>query len=120
MKRNSSLPNMSDVIHSWQSDYIAYLIKKELKDFEIVETRRKIKFKGIIQVSNGEKLDIKNIGERIFNEFTLHTTYRFDLDDIIEVNKVRYRINNRRQDITYYGFYKYNLVEDIEHKEQND
>ena len=119
MKGNSNLPNMSDVIHSWQSDYIAYLIKKELKNFEIVETKRKIKFKGIIQVSNGERLDIKDIGERFFNEWTLHTTYRFDLDDIIEVNKVRYRINNRRQDITNYGFYKYNLIKEKKNKKKN-
>lgn len=110
----SSLPNMNDVIKSWETKYIAYLIRKEIKEGILVETKRKITFKGIIQVSKGEDLDVGIQGERFINQFELHTTYRFEPDDIIEVNKVRYRINNRRQDITYYGFYVYNLTETYE------
>lgn len=110
----SSLPNMRDVIQSWESTYIAYLIKKAVKDGILTEIKRKIKFKGIIQVKGGENLSVNTYGERFINQFELHTTYRFEPDDVIEVNKVRYRIHNRRQDITYYGFYVYQLLEDYE------
>ena len=87
------------------------------KDNIIFESNARYNKSNVILDLTKDKLLFK---KRRFLSSDYRITDRFDLDDIIEVNKVRYRINNRRQDITYYGFYKYNLVEDIEHKEQND
>lgn len=110
----NSLPNLGDVINSWASDYTAYLIKKEIKNYILVETKRKIHFKGIVQNLNKKELQLKPIGERNWGWYELHSTRKFNNDDIIEINKVRYRIMSTRNNDTYYGFWAYNLLLDYD------
>lgn len=110
----NSLPNLSDVINSWASDYTAYLIKKKIKNYILVETKRKIHFKGMVQNLNKKELQLKPIGERNWGWYELHSTRKFKNDDIIEINKIRYRIQSTKPDDTYYGFYVYNLRQDYE------
>ena len=110
----NSLPNLSDVINSWASDYTAYIIKKEIKNYILVETKRKIRFKGIVQNLNKKELQLKPIGERNWGWYELHSTKKFNNDDVIEINKTRYRIMSTRNNDTYYGFWAYNLLLDFD------
>lgn len=110
----NSLPNLGDVINSWASDYTAYIIKKEIKNYILVETKRKIHFKGIVQNLNKQELQLKPIGERNWRWYELHSTKKFNNDDVIEINKIRYRIISTRNNDTYYGFWAYNLLLDFD------
>lgn len=110
----NSLPNLSDVINSWASDYTAYIIKKEIKNYILVESKRKIHFKGIVQNLNKQELQLKPMGERNWRWYELHSTIKFNNDDVIEINKTRYRIMSTRNNNTYYGFWAYNLLLDFD------
>ena len=114
----NSLPNLSDVINSWASDYTAYLIKKKIKNYILVEKKRKTHFKGMVQNFNKKELQIKPIGERNWGKYELHSTRKFKNDDIIEINKIRYRIMSTRNNDTYYGFWAYNLLETYKEEKQ--
>ena len=107
----SSLPNMADVIQSWQSEYRAKLITKQMINYELVEIEQDITFNGIVQNLNRKELQLKPDGERNWGWYELHSTRKFNNDDIIEVNNVRYRIMSTRNDDTYYGFYVYELLQ---------
>lgn len=113
INNNPNLPNMSDVVDSWSSWIYCYVIKKELKDFVLQETKKFIKIKGMVQNATDTDLQIKSDGERQWKYYKLHTTYdKLNNDDIIEINKRRYRIKSKSQDNLHYGFTRYQLIED--------
>ena len=109
---NLNLPNMADIIESWEYAIEALLIQKINKDYEIIEITKKITFNGILQANN-QQLNIKEIGERSWGNFTLHTKYNFRLDDIILMNGIKYRVVgvSPYQDNNY-GYFEYQLLED--------
>lgn len=119
---NPNLPNMSSVVASWSSTINGWLIKKELKDFVLKETKRFITFKGMVQNYTDTKLDIKEIGQRQWKYYKLHTIYdKLNNDDIIEIQNIRYRILSKSQDKLHYGFVRYTMVEDyIDNKEEKE
>lgn len=106
------LPNCSDIVDSWASDYVGFIIKKEIVNFILQETKTRIKFKGIIQNNNSQDLQITPEGQRNWKKYKLHTTKHFNNDDIIEVKGTRYRLIRTRNDDTYYGFWAYDMIED--------
>lgn len=113
---NNSLPNMADVITSWEYVINAFFIKKENIEYETQETKTAISFKGIIQPASYKELQLKPEGERAWGWFILHTKKDFKLDDIIEIEKKRYRIMSKKsyniQGI--YGYWEYQLLEDYQ------
>ena len=67
----------------------------------------------MVQNATDTDLQIKSDGERQWKYYKLHTTYdKLNNDDIIEINKIRYRIKSKSQDNLHYGFTRYQLIED--------
>lgn len=106
------LPNMADVIGSWASNYKALRITKTMNNFVLTEETEEIKFQGMVQALNTKELQLKPEGERNWGWYKLHSTYKFNNDDLIIVLGIRYRVMSTRQDNTYYGFYVFNLLQD--------
>lgn len=104
--------NCADIVDSWSSNYTAYIITKEIKNFVLVETKKKVNFQGVVQNLNKKELELKPIGERNWGWYELHSTKKFNNDDLIEINGIRYRIMSTRNNDTYYGFWAYTLLQD--------
>ena len=111
---NPNLPNMSEVVESWSSDIYFYKIKKEQGDDYILrETKTLIKARGMIQNARDTDLDIQDRGQRQWKYYKLHTTTNIlNIDDIVEIQNVKYRVKSKSQDYLHYGFYRYILIED--------
>lgn len=114
---NTSLPNMSDIVDSWSYRINAFLVKKEMVDYELQENITPISFKGILQPASVKQIQLKPEGQRQWAWFTLHSTRQFNNDDIIKINNVNYRIMGLREYNTYYGYYDYELLQDYKEVE---
>ena len=109
---NSNLPNMADVVNIWSENIYCYVIKKELKNYVLEETKTFLRIKGMFQNAKDTDLQIKTDGQREWRYYKLHSTYdKLNNDDIIEIDNIRYRIKSKSQDKKY-GFTRYILLED--------
>ncbi|GHU26637.1 hypothetical protein FACS1894152_1680 [Bacilli bacterium] len=109
-----NIPNVSDIVRSWAVPMEAILITKHMENRQLVETQKRINFHGVPLQPRTQNLQLKPEGERDWRYFTLYCTHVFNLDDIVVLNGVNYRIN---QKIDWnasgcYGFREYELVED--------
>ena len=107
------LPFVGDVIKSWESSIKATIITSSIENFKVVEKERQITFKGILQ-GNRKNLTTKSTGERAWGSFVLHTTtdLKLNLNDIVIIKNIKYRIKGTSRKDTYYGYYRYELLED--------
>lgn len=108
----SNLINVADIVESWSSPYTVILIKKELVDFKLVETRTPIDIRGMVQNLSTQELELRPEGERNWKWYKLITTYHFNNDDVVIVGDKQFRIMGTQNEDTYYGYYRYNMVED--------
>ena len=93
MYNNSSIPNMADVVISWSLPMVAYIIEKKLEDYELVETKKKVNFKGVPpQPSTPQEIQLLPEGERDWNNYTIYSTKKFKVDSVIMIDDIRYRI----------------------------
>lgn len=113
------LPNVNDVVNSWARQITAYKIKKSIVDFEAVETKTRINFKGVPpQPMTPQNLQLKPEGQRDWRYYTIYSDYNFNIDDIIEIDNIRYRITQKRDYRAVYGYKEYECLED--YKEEVD
>ncbi len=110
----SNLINVADIVESWSSPYTVILIKKELIDFKLVETRTPINIRGMVQNLSTQELELRPEGERNWKWYKLITTYHFNNDDVVIVGEKQFRIMGTQNEDTYYGYYRYNMIEDYE------
>jgi len=108
----NSIPTGGDIVDSWAIKWKAVLIRKEIINFEVVETEQPIIFKGMIQNDQGSRMDVKEIGTRDWKSYTLWCTYRFKNDDAIKIENKRFRVMATELWNTYYSFFQYQLTED--------
>lgn len=112
-KNNPNLPNMSEVVNSWSAPIYAWKIKKTMENYLLKETKSFIKMQGMVQNAKDTDLDIKDKGQTKWKYYKLHTTQDvLDIDDIVEIQNIRYRVKSKSQDYLHYGFYRYILIED--------
>ena len=116
-RNNGCLIKVGDIVESWSSPYTIYLIKKELIDYELVETKTPIEIRGMVQNLTMQMLDIKPVGERNWRRYKIISTYHFKNDDLVEVDNQRFRVLGTDNENTYYGYYRYNLIEDYKEDE---
>lgn len=116
-KGASSLIEVGEIVDSWASDYEIILIRKEIIDYNLIEQERHIKIKGMVQNLSTQELQLMPEGMRNWKHYKLLSTTHFKNDDILIINNKRFRITGTDNDDTYYGFWRYYMVEDYE-KEQ--
>ena len=114
---SSGLVNVADIVESWSSPYTVILIKKELVDYKLVETETPINIRGMVQNLSTQELQLKPEGERNWKWYKLITTYHFNNDDKIKIGDKKFRIMATYNEDTYYGHYRYNLLEDYENEQ---
>lgn len=108
------LPFVGDVVRSWETPYKAIIITSNINENGFLEeTKRQINFKGIIQ-NNKKNLQISGEGQRAWGHYVLHTTtdLKLNLNDVIIINNMNYRIMGTSRKNNYYGYYRYELTED--------
>jgi hypothetical protein len=108
-------PQMQGALANWQRPMTFITTIKELVDFEVVETKTEINFKGVWQPYNSQQLNLKPEGQRAWKWFTCHaeTRVQLDPDEIISYNGKDYRVMEKR-DYNEYGYIEYHLIEDYE------
>ena len=81
-----------------------------------VETVREVRTAGVWQPGEGETLEIKEEGERSWQNGLLHTAADFNVatDCGIRIDGVRYRITGKK-DFSRNGFVRYELLEGYAH-----
>ena len=87
------LPNVGDVVRSWESPYKAKIITSSINENGLLEeTERQVVFKGIIQ-GNKRDLQVAEDGQRAWGQYVLHTTtdLKLNLNDVIIVKDIGYR-----------------------------
>lgn len=116
----SSLIKVGEIVDSWASDYNIILIRKELIDYNVIEQERHIKIKGMVQNLSTQELQILPEGEKNWKHYKLLSTTHFKNDDILIINNKRFRIIGTDNDDTYYGFWRYHMIEDFKEEEQEE
>jgi hypothetical protein len=113
----NNIPNVNDIVKSWSVPMNAQVIKKKVENRIVKETKTNINFKGVpVQPLRPQELQLKPEGQRNWRYFTLFCDYKFDVDDVIIIESVKYRITGKNDwNISgQYGFCKYELLEDYE------
>ena len=106
--------DMKDIVNSWSYDIKATAIKTIIKDFETVETKTPIIFKGLLQPSEPKQTDIKPQGIRQWSSYRLHSTVNLNNFDYIVISNIKYRIMNLLNYNPEYGYYEYKLLQDYD------
>ena len=116
-----NIPNVADVVQSWSIPMTAHKIEEDIVDFEVVEKRKRINFKGVPpQPITPQELQLKPEGQRDWKYYTIYSTYKFKIDDLIEIDKIRYRIKQVQAWRNIYGYWKFEMIEDYEDKDEQD
>lgn len=107
------LPNLSMTVRSWFRPLVLTRVIKEVKDFEIQETRVEFSCYGVIQPFGARELRIKPEGQRSWGWKMLHTTPDVQLrnDEEFTYQGTRYRVMSQ-QSFRDYGYITYELVQD--------
>lgn len=110
----SNLINVADVIVGWSSPFTVIIKRKEMVDFVLRETETKVTISGMVQNLSSQELELRPVGERNWKWYKLITSYHFNNDDVVIIGEKRFRIMGTQNEDTYYGYYRYNLLEDYE------
>lgn len=114
--KSRPLPKVSTAFGGWecQIDVIRYRIA--LLDNEIVKTRRKFQFYGVVQPMQAEKLNLKPEGERSWSWFTIHIRYphtELINGDEIEIDNLNYKVMEK-YDWSKSDYIEYHVIKNYE------
>lgn len=112
---NPGLPNLSTAVGAWSSKISFAVVGKRQQDFETVETLIPKTAYGMFQPMRPQLLNIKPEGERSWRwqELYVSPSCELSVDDIVVFDRVRYRVMSK-QDFSYYGFVRYELLQDYQ------
>jgi len=107
-----ALPNLSNAVRAWSQKFTFDRITKSIVDYQLVETKSVLTFKGHIVPLSPTDLEIKPEGQRQWNWYEVHTTtaLELDLDDEVYWKSKKYRVMSKTGDEDY-GFYRYEIAE---------
>jgi hypothetical protein len=107
-----ALPNLANAVRAWTQPFTFDRITKTIVNYQLVETKSTISFKGVIQPMRAEQLEIKSEGQRQWRWFTVHSTtdLQLVLDDEIVWKTKRYRVL-AVSDYVDYGYFEYEIAE---------
>jgi hypothetical protein len=109
-----AIPNMRGALRGWTKKQTVYVITKTVTDHQIVQTAESIIMSIMVQPLQPEKVNRKPEEQRAWKWFSI-VTYSSDrelkIDDQIEVNSIRYRIQSV-QPWSEAGYRRYEATED--------
>jgi hypothetical protein len=106
------LPNLSGAVMAWVQPFSVDRITKTITNYQAVETKTTMTFKGIVAPLKQTDLELKPEGQRQWRWLEIHSTtdLNFALDDQLIWRTVTYRIM-AAQNWADYGYYRYELAE---------
>lgn len=108
-----SLPNMREAMLDWFQVLTFTLIRKETINFQLVETKTPITFRGIVQNGTPSTLEMKPEGQRKWDYIDIWATpeLKLGIDDVFGYMGKNYRIISKN-DWSQYGYNQFQAVED--------
>ena len=99
----------------WESPIELIKISQSIVDYETVETRESINFKGVIQPLTAEALRIKPLEMRSWEWLMIHTRTSQEIftNDLIEYKGKEYKVMFEK-DYSLNNYYEYHLVKNYE------
>ena len=112
-ENSGTLPDVSEGILNYMQPMTFDVITKTVVNFQVVETTTPLSFYGMWQQTNKRRLDMKDVGERKWNYYTVHTQQAIQLtpDDVVIYLGKQYRVL-AANDYNLYGYFEYELVDD--------
>jgi hypothetical protein len=103
---------MASALGAWQQRFEFEIVRKTLIDFEVVERKHRVDFRGVMAPLSARQLEIKPEGQRSWRWFELHckTQIELHIDDIVFWRCKKYRVM-AIHDWSDYGYYRYELAE---------
>ena len=113
----STVPNAGASMRAWFQRLTLYKVKKQLIDFQTVESRQPFTTAGVIQPFTNRQLEMKPEGQRAWDWQMLHCENGLVLipDEIVEYKGTRYRVEGQKN-YAAYGYLYYELVNDYGRK----
>lgn len=112
LQNSGTMPNVSGALLNWFQPITLGVLTKTVVDFKLVETVTSITFLGVWEQQSPESLEVKEIGERSWDQIGLWTQPGVALktDDIVTRLGKQYRIM-RKYDWSDSGYLQFELVE---------
>jgi hypothetical protein len=109
-----NLPQMGEVVKSYFVNLVFNLVTKTNDFGSVFETMTPISCQGSIQPFAWRDLLIKDVGERAWTWFWLHTdtTLSMKVDDVVEYLGVKYRVKALKP-YDAYGYREYQIIQDF-------
>lgn len=107
------VPDMSDAITNYFQPMIFTQLVKQVVNFQNVEVPTNTPFMGVIQPFTVQQLKMKDIGQRAWSWFTVHSSPALILapDEVIQYQGVQYRVMEKL-DYKLYGYLEYHIILD--------
>ena len=113
---SNNLPNVSDVVASWEMPITANYVIQSMVNGEVVDTPMKKFIKGIVQPLKAEEIALKEEGMRSFAWFLIHVHERFgelQTTQILTYNGVNYKIKAKKP-YSLNGYFEYHAITDFD------
>lgn len=106
-------PQAGAVLSDWFQRVTMVRITKEQQQSQIIEKPTPFVQQAVVQPYTGRKLKIMADGQRSWKWSTIHSTpdLVLNLDDIIIVNEIPYRVMTDK-DFSTYGYVSYHVIRD--------
>lgn len=111
----ANVPNVADIVESWAVNMVGYIVEQKNIDFEVTETKKKVKFRGVPpQPLREELLQLKPEGMRNWRFYTIFCNKFFPVNSLLEIDGIKYRVDGVKNWRKVYGYYEIELHEDYE------
>lgn len=107
-----ALPNLANAVRAWTQAFTFDRMTKSIVNYQLVETKTSVTFKGVVAPLQATQLELKPEGQRQWNWYEVHTTTNLQiaLDDEIYWKSKKYRVMSATG-YEDYGYYRYELAE---------
>ena len=107
------IPKIQVALNGWQSSITLTKITSSIVDFEKVEVKEDIKFKGVVQPLTAEALNTKPLETRSWEWLMIHTKNEIEIEtgDLINYLGEKFEVRFKK-DYSLYGYFEYHLVKD--------
>ena len=106
-------PDMSDAFAEWSDARTCSLIKKDLIDGRVRESKSEAEFDILIIPMRAQQIQAKPEGQRTWRWQTGVSATELAMDDRVRDGETEYRVMGK-QDYRIAGFYVYDLTEDYQ------
>lgn len=106
------LPKLNPAIGPWAQCFSFDCITKGLDNYQSIERKRNVQFRGVVTPLSPRQLEIKPEGQRAWRWLEVHATADLAIkpDDEVVFKCVRYRVM-AVHDWSDYGYFRYEIAE---------